>query len=169
MNDWIMAEIVIILVFYFLVIELCTYVVFLILFQVFRVFLKWSDDFNSGLVDTEEFVELKDNLLKLENTILPILGDRWVSLHPSYGLICWSDDDKLKQQFKHCDGVEFLNFNELGNQEKEVLSEKVANFLQKLGVPPLSQVSTWIRAYTSDCIQFFSDLHLAVLFSGCFS
>lgn len=107
---------------------------------VFRVFLKWSDDFNSGLVNTEEFVELKDNLLKLENTILPILGDRWVSLHPSYGLICWSDDDKLKQQFKHCDGVEFLNFNELGNQEKEVLSEKVANFLQKLGVPPLSQV-----------------------------
>ncbi|KAJ0989893.1 hypothetical protein J5N97_008249 [Dioscorea zingiberensis] len=109
-------------------------------YLVFRVFLKWSDDLNSGLVKTEELVDLKENLLKLENTILPTLGDKWVSLHPSHGLLCWSDDEKLKQQFKHYDGVEFLNFGELNNQEKEVLSGKVAKFLQKLGVRPLSQV-----------------------------
>ncbi|KAJ0989891.1 hypothetical protein J5N97_008247 [Dioscorea zingiberensis] len=109
-------------------------------YLVFRVFLKWSDDLNAGLVKTEELVDLKENLLKLENTILPTLGDKWVSLHPSYGLLCWSDDEKLKQQFKHYDGVEFLNFGELNNQEKEVLSGKVAKFLQKLGVHPLSQV-----------------------------
>lgn len=83
---------------------------------------------------------LRDRLLQLDFTVLPTVRDKWVSLHPSFGVICWSDDDLLKNQFKHSESIEFLYFGELTDDEKEMLQAKVSVFMQKLGVPALSEV-----------------------------
>ncbi|WOL09515.1 hypothetical protein Cni_G18268 [Canna indica] len=107
---------------------------------VFRVFLRWSDDIKSGLVKSDEIFALKNDLHKLEITVLPTMLDKWVSLHPSFGLLCWVDDEDLKEQFKHSNGIDFLQFGDLNSEEKEMLSGKVAMLMQKLGVPALSQV-----------------------------
>ena len=110
------------------------------LLKVFQVFLKWSDDLKSGSFKSVEVSDLKEKLVKLENTVLPTLQDNWVALHPSFGIICWSDDDELKQQFKHSDGVDFLQFGELSNEEKEMLSTKVAILCKSIVILALSEV-----------------------------
>ncbi|XP_020260578.1 uncharacterized protein LOC109836938 [Asparagus officinalis] len=107
---------------------------------VFQVFVKWANDLNSGLIKSREILDLKENLLKVENTVLPTLQDKWVSLHPSFGLICWPDDDELKHQFKHSDGIDFLHFGELSKEDKEKLCGRIAALMRDLGVPALSEV-----------------------------
>ncbi|XP_074579426.1 protein NO VEIN [Curcuma longa] len=107
---------------------------------VFHVFLKWCNDIKSGLVNSEEIINLKNNLHKLESKVLPTMLDKWVSLHPSFGIICWADDDNLKQQFIHSKGIDFLQFGQLDHEEKEMLSGKVAVLLKKLGVPSISEL-----------------------------
>jgi len=108
------------------------------LVQAFQVFVKWADDLKSD--HPGAILDLKENLLRLECTVLPTLQDKWVSLHPSFGLICWPDDDELKQQFKRSDGVDFLHFGELNKEEKEKLSGKISTLLRDIGVPALSEV-----------------------------
>ncbi|KAJ6836182.1 uncharacterized protein M6B38_326795 [Iris pallida] len=110
--------------------------------EVFRLFIKWANDIESGIVMPEEILDLKENLCKLENTVLPTLHDKWVSLHPSYGIICWSDNDELKYQFRHTNGISFLYFGELSKEEQGLLSGKIAVLMLKLGVPALSEVVT---------------------------
>ncbi|XP_058085497.1 protein NO VEIN isoform X2 [Magnolia sinica] len=107
---------------------------------VFRVLLKWADDLKSGFVDSHEIASLKECLVKLESTVLPTEQDRWVSLHPSFGLVCWCDDEELRKQFKHSKNIDFLCFGELRSEENKMLSGKLAVLMQALGVPALSEV-----------------------------
>ncbi|KAI3935471.1 hypothetical protein MKW98_027611, partial [Papaver atlanticum] len=109
---------------------------------VYEVILKWADDLKSGLLSPEDVLYLKEFLLKLESTVLPTVLDKWVSLHPTFGVVCWCDDEELKMQFKHFDNISFLYFGELSNAEKEMLSEKISGLMQSIGVPALSEVIT---------------------------
>ncbi|OVA05274.1 protein of unknown function DUF3883 [Macleaya cordata] len=109
---------------------------------VFRVILKWADDLKSGILGPEDILYLKEFLLKLESTVLPTVQDKWVSLHPTFGLVCWCDDVELKKQFEHFDHISFLYFGELSNDEKEMLPAKICRFMQTIGVPSLSEVVT---------------------------
>ncbi|KAI3830794.1 hypothetical protein MKX03_002882 [Papaver bracteatum] len=77
-----------------------------------------------------------------ESTVLPTLLDKWVSLHPTFAVVCWCDDGELKKQFKHFDNISFLYFGELSNAQKEMLSEKISGLMQSIGVPALSEVIT---------------------------
>jgi hypothetical protein len=76
----------------------------------------------------------------LETTILPTLVDKWVSLHPSFGLVCWADDDQLKQQFTNSSAIEFIQFGELSLDDKQTLHVRVAALMDILGIPALSKV-----------------------------
>lgn len=102
--------------------------------------MRWADDFKSGLVKHEEIVDLKDALLKPEIAILPTLKEKWVSLHPSFGLVCWSGDEELVEQYGHLDDVFLIYFGELDSAEKEMLEGKVATLMQHIGIPSLSEV-----------------------------
>ncbi|OVA05273.1 protein of unknown function DUF3883 [Macleaya cordata] len=104
---------------------------------VFQVILKWADDLKSGLVGQEDVLYLKEFLLKLENTVLPTVLDKWVSLHPTFGLVCWCDDEELRKQFKHSDNISFLYFGELSD-----VPNKISRLMQTIGVPSLSEVIT---------------------------
>ncbi|KAH7657894.1 ATPase domain of HSP90 chaperone/DNA topoisomerase II/histidine kinase protein [Dioscorea alata] len=108
--------------------------------KVFQVFVRWADDFKSGLIKHEEIVDLKDALLKPEIAILPTLKEKWVSLHPSFGLVCWSGDEELVEQYGHLDDVFLIYFGELDSAEKELLDGKVATLMQHIGIPSLSEV-----------------------------
>ncbi|XP_059632156.1 protein NO VEIN-like isoform X2 [Cornus florida] len=110
--------------------------------MVFQVFLRWSDELKSGLLSSDDIVYLKECLLKLECTVLPVIQDKWVSLHASFGLVCWCDDDELRKGFKHLDNIDFLNFGELSDGEKEMLQRKVSGLIRTLGIPSLSEVTT---------------------------
>ncbi|EXC16976.1 hypothetical protein L484_021633 [Morus notabilis] len=106
---------------------------------VFQVLLKWADGLNSGL-SPEEVVYLKKSLKKADCTVLPTLQDKWVSLHPNFGLVCWCDDKKLKKHFKHVNGIDFLSLGKLSKNEKEMLQTKVSVLMRTLGIPALSEV-----------------------------
>ncbi|XP_050366227.1 protein NO VEIN [Argentina anserina] len=108
---------------------------------VFQVFLMWTDGLKSGL-SPEDIVSIRDSLKKMECMVLPTVHDKWVSLHPSFGLVCWCDDKKLSKQFKHLDGLDFLNFGQLTKDNEEILCTKMPNLMQTLGIPALSQVVT---------------------------
>ncbi|GFY93074.1 histidine kinase-, DNA gyrase B-, and HSP90-like ATPase family protein [Actinidia rufa] len=82
--------------------------------MVFQVFLQWSDGLKSGILSLVDIAYLKECLLKLEFAVLPTVLDKWVSLHPSFGLIF---DD-----------------------EQEILRVKVSVLMQNLGIPALSEV-----------------------------
>ncbi|KAK9665674.1 hypothetical protein RND81_14G128100 [Saponaria officinalis] len=109
---------------------------------VFQILLKWSDGLSCGMLCPDDLNNLKECLSQLEFTVLPAIQDKWVSLHPSFGLICWCDDDDLKKEFKYSDNIEFLYFGELANTEKESLQTKVSALLKNLGIPALSEVVT---------------------------
>ncbi|KAK1591395.1 hypothetical protein Q3G72_006995 [Acer saccharum] len=109
---------------------------------VFQVFLTWAEAMKSGLLDSEDVVHVKDSLVKLEYTVLPTTQDKWVSLHPSFGLVCWCDDKKLRKRFKHLDSIDFIYFGELGDHEQELLQTKVSTLMQTVGIPALSEVVT---------------------------
>ncbi|PRQ19140.1 hypothetical protein RchiOBHm_Chr7g0213881 [Rosa chinensis] len=108
---------------------------------VFQVFRKWADGLQSGM-SAEDIVYLKDSLTRMECTVLPTVQDKWVSLHPSYGLLCWCDDKKLKKQFMHMDGLDFLYSGGLSNDDEETLSAKMSVLMRNLGIPALSKVVT---------------------------
>ena len=108
--------------------------------QVFRVFVRWANDFHSGSDKMNNILYLKESLQKLETTILPTLVDKWVSLHPSFGLVCWADDDDLKKQFKNSSAIEFIQFGELSLDDKQWLCVRVASLMDILGIPALSKV-----------------------------
>ncbi|KAI3925956.1 hypothetical protein MKW98_028092 [Papaver atlanticum] len=114
---------------------------------VFRVFLKWANDLKSGLLGPVDVLYLKEFLQKKKNTVLPTVQDKWVSLHRKFGLVCWCDDEQLKQQFTNSDKICFLNFGELSNDEKKMLPEKFSMFMQAIGVPSLSEVVTRVAVY----------------------
>ncbi|CAN6722643.1 unnamed protein product [Malus baccata var. baccata] len=114
---------------------------------VFQVFLKWTDGLKSGL-SAEDVLYLKDSLTKIECTVLPTLQDKWVSLHPSFGLVCWCDDKKLSNQFTHLDGIDFLYLGELSKDDEEILCTKVSVLMQTLGIPALSEVVTREAIYS---------------------
>ncbi|PON33820.1 Histidine kinase-like ATPase, C-terminal domain containing protein [Parasponia andersonii] len=106
---------------------------------VFQVLVKWTNGLKSGL-STEDIAYLKDSLRKVECTVLPTIQDKWVSLHPSFGLVCWCDDRRLKKHFKHTDGIDFLHLGELSKDDKEVMKTKVSVLMRALGIPALSEV-----------------------------
>ncbi|XP_057958300.1 protein NO VEIN isoform X2 [Malania oleifera] len=105
---------------------------------VFQIFVKLADGLKSGFASSEDTIYLKECLLKSEFTVLPTITDRWVSLHPSFGLVCWCDDEKLRKEFKNLDNIDFLYFGKL--DEKEMVLEGVCILLQALGIPALSEV-----------------------------
>ncbi|XP_042988341.1 protein NO VEIN-like isoform X4 [Carya illinoinensis] len=109
---------------------------------VFQVFLMWSDGLKSGLLTPEDVIYFKQCLLKSEFMVLPTKQDKWVSLHPSFGLVCWCDDRKLKKQFKHLDKIDFLYFGKLSEDQEEILQTKVSALMENLGIPALSKVVT---------------------------
>ncbi|PKA63942.1 hypothetical protein AXF42_Ash004952 [Apostasia shenzhenica] len=108
--------------------------------EVFNIFLKWSGDVMSGLVQDKDILELKQNLLKSENAILPTAQNKWVSLHSSFGLICWCEDQKLIDEYIDIDNVNIIYFGKLTVHEKEMHSGKVAVFLKSMGIPILEEV-----------------------------
>ncbi|XP_010673417.2 protein NO VEIN [Beta vulgaris subsp. vulgaris] len=120
---------------------------------VFQVLLKWSHGLKCGALSSDDISYLKECLLQSEFRILPALQDKWVSLHPSFGLVCWSDDDALKKELKHKDNIEFLYFGELMDNEKEMLETNVSVLLQNLGIPAVSKVVSREAIYygPADC------------------
>ena len=108
--------------------------------QVFHVFLKWSDGLKSGLLSPEDIIYLKERLMKLDYVVLPTEQDKWVSVHPLFGLVCWCDSLKLQKQFKHFDKIYFLYFGKLSEDEKKILQTKVSVLMQTIGIPALSEV-----------------------------
>ncbi|KAK2993284.1 hypothetical protein RJ640_022123 [Escallonia rubra] len=106
---------------------------------VFNVFLKWSDGLKSGSLGPDDVEYLKGSLLKMEFTVLPTVGNKWVSLHSSFGLVCWCDDEELRKEFKDINNLEYLYFGEQGDKENETLCTKVSIFMQRLGIPALSE------------------------------
>lgn len=121
--------------------------------KIFQVFLKWADGLKSGLLSVEDVTYLKECLLKLEFPVLPTVQDKWVSLHPSFGLVCWCDDKKLKKEFKHSDNLDFLYFGELTEDDKEMVQEKISILMKNLGIPAISEVVTREPIYygLADC------------------
>ncbi|CAA7050066.1 unnamed protein product [Microthlaspi erraticum] len=104
-----------------------------------KIFLKWSDDLKSGK-STEDVVHFKERLSELEYAVLPTESDKWVSLHSSFGLVCWCDDEKLKKRFKKKDNIQFIYFGENADEEQEVLQTKVSVLMHSLGIPSISEV-----------------------------
>ncbi|EPS73278.1 hypothetical protein M569_01478, partial [Genlisea aurea] len=103
--------------------------------KVFDVFAIWGDALKSGSLSSQDIEYLKQNLLKKECTVLPTKQDRWVSLHSSFGQICWCDDDGLRREFEHLEGVNFLYF-----VDPSCVLGKVSNVMRELGIPALSEV-----------------------------
>ncbi|GJS96697.1 hypothetical protein Tco_0803665 [Tanacetum coccineum] len=68
-----------------------------------------------------------------ETMILPTVQDKWVSLHQSFGLVCWCDDGELEKEFQNLNNVNFLC---LGNLTTE---EKVSALFRRLGISSLSE------------------------------
>lgn len=107
---------------------------------VFNVFSEWADRLSCGLLSNEDVEYLRGRFLEKECAVFPTAQDKWVSLHPSFGLICWSDDDELRKEFKYLDGIDVLSFGNLMDEETELLQTKVANLMRMLGIPALSAV-----------------------------
>ncbi|KFK36266.1 hypothetical protein AALP_AA4G099800 [Arabis alpina] len=108
---------------------------------VYKIFLKWGDDLNSGK-SSEDVVHFKERLSELEYTVLPTENDKWVSLHSSFGLVCWCDDEKLKKRFKKKENIQFIYFGENADEEQEGLKTKVSVLMHSLGIPSISEVVT---------------------------
>ncbi|GAB2267233.1 hypothetical protein Dimus_002217 [Dionaea muscipula] len=122
---------------------------------VFQVFLRWCDGLNCGGASFDDITHFKECLAQLDFTVLPTMVDQWVSLHPSFGLLCWCDDDMLKEEFRHSKNINFLCFGELCHDEKEILRTKVSLVLKKLGIPTLSEVVTREAVYYGPAASIF--------------
>nr|GEZ04562.1 histidine kinase-, DNA gyrase B-, and HSP90-like ATPase family protein [Tanacetum cinerariifolium] len=109
---------------------------------VFQVFQKWSADLDSGGLSYDDIDYLKKCMEEKEMKILPTMQDEWVSLHQSFGLVCWCDDEQLGNQYKNLNNVHFISFGELTTQEKQIFQDKVSVLFRILGIPYLSEVVT---------------------------
>ncbi|OMO71017.1 Leucine-rich repeat, typical subtype [Corchorus capsularis] len=109
---------------------------------VFQVFREWADGLKSGFLSSEDIYHIKDCLTKSDYTVLPTVLDKWVSLHSSFGLVCWCDDESLGRRFRSKDNIDFLYFGALNDNEKELLRTQVSSLIRTLGIPVLSEVVT---------------------------
>ncbi|XP_071709029.1 protein NO VEIN-like [Rutidosis leptorrhynchoides] len=110
---------------------------------VFQVFQKWSERLDSGFLTCDDIDKLKKNMEEEEMRILPTVQDKWVSLHHSFGLVCWCDDDEqLKTEFNNLINVNFLCFGELNAEEKQVFQDKVSVLFMTLGITSISEAVT---------------------------
>lgn len=89
----------------------------------------------------EDVVHFKEKLSEVDYTVLPTESDKWISLHSSFGLVCWCDCEKLKKRFKKKDNIQFIYFGENTDEEKELLHTKVSVLMQSLGIPSISEVT----------------------------
>ncbi|XP_028765904.1 uncharacterized protein LOC114723831 isoform X2 [Neltuma alba] len=122
--------------------------------KVLNVFLKWADGLKSGQLSIEDVIYLKECLSTLEFPVLPTIQDKWVSLHPSFGLVCWCDDKSLKKEFKHSDNLDFLYFGDLTDEEDhEIVQQKLSTLMKSLGISSLSEIVTREAIYygLADC------------------
>ncbi|KAL7083746.1 hypothetical protein ACP275_14G181400 [Erythranthe tilingii] len=110
--------------------------------RVFQVFLEWSDGLDSGTLNFKDVEYLKASLERKESTILPTAQGKWVSLHPSFGIVCWCNDEKMANEFESLNIIDFLHLCELSDEEKEATNAKVSVFMQRLGIPSLSELIT---------------------------
>ncbi|GFP80685.1 hypothetical protein PHJA_000211800 [Phtheirospermum japonicum] len=126
--------------------------------RVCEVFLMWDDALKSGLLSSEDVKSLRESLQKKEYAVLPTRLDKWVSLHSSFGLICWRDDDDLGKEFRQLGGVDFLYFGESTDEEYQMLRAKVSTIMQRLRIPALSEIVTREPIYygPADCSFVFS-------------
>ncbi|XP_047314743.1 protein NO VEIN-like [Impatiens glandulifera] len=116
---------------------------------VFQIFLKWAEGLNNGELTLGDIQYLKECLAKPECSVLPTVLDKWVSLHSSFGIVCWCDDEKLKKEFKNLENIYFLYFGAHdGNDEETLLKNKLSPLLQALGIPALSEVVTREAVYS---------------------
>lgn len=83
---------------------------------------------------------LKECIGSSEFTVLPTEQDKWVSLRPSTGIVCFCDDKRLRQQCKKVDKIHFVYFGDISNSKTEVFQTELSNLLKVLGVPLLSEV-----------------------------
>lgn len=84
---------------------------------------------------------LKECIGSSEFKVLPTEQDKWVSLHPSTGIVCCCDDKELRQQCKNMGKIDFIYFGEIGNDKTEVFQAHFSHLLKALGVPLLSEVN----------------------------
>ncbi|GKB46870.1 hypothetical protein Tco_0897623 [Tanacetum coccineum] len=108
---------------------------------VFQVFQKWSDGLESGVLRSDDIDYLKKSMEEKEMTILPTVQDKWVSLHQSFGLVCWCDDEELKKEFQNLKNVNFLCLGNLTTEEKQLFQDKVSALFRRLGISSLSEVA----------------------------
>ncbi|GJZ76307.1 hypothetical protein Tco_0640772 [Tanacetum coccineum] len=80
---------------------------------VFQVFKKWSDGLDSEVLSSDDIDYLKKSMREKETRILPTVQDKWVSLHQSFGLICWCDDEQLRKEFMNMNNIDFLRLGDL--------------------------------------------------------
>ncbi|XP_056175766.1 protein NO VEIN-like isoform X2 [Syzygium oleosum] len=109
---------------------------------VFKVFLKLVDELKCGKVSSEDTLQVSGYLKKSDYTVLPTIRNRWVSLHPSFGLVCWCDDEKLMKEFGNLDKIELLHFGEFVDDEREMIYVKLPLLMHALGIPAFSEVVT---------------------------
>ncbi|KAI3716434.1 hypothetical protein L1987_67311 [Smallanthus sonchifolius] len=115
--------------------------------KVFEIFVIWSDGLKSGDLSSEDVGMLKRKLEEKKMEVLPTAQDKWVSLHSSFGLVCWCDDKKLADEFEELNNINFFFLCELTDEEKEMLEVKVSFLMKNLGIPALSEVVTHEAIY----------------------
>ena len=116
--------------------------------QFFQVLKKWSDGLDSWVLTSEDINYMKKSMEKWKTKIFPTVQNKWVSLHQSFGLVCWCDDEQLKKEFMNMKNVHFLRFGQLSVEEKQMLQDKVSVLLRRLGIPSLSEVFTFALPHT---------------------
>ena len=116
--------------------------------------MRWAKYLQSESDKMNDILYLKESLQKLETTILPTSADKWVSLHSSFSLVCWVDDDELKQQFINSSDVYFIQFGDLSSEDKQMLYGRVASLMKSLGIQALSKVIDIFLWYS--CFSIFS-------------
>lgn len=102
---------------------------------------KLADAVKNGEVSNEDIIYIKDSLTKVDFCVFPTINKKWVSLHQSFGLVCWPDDEKLVDEFKLLHKIELLHFGELSNDEKDLFHAKMPVLMKTLGIPAFSEVS----------------------------
>ncbi|KAK1306280.1 hypothetical protein QJS10_CPA10g01355 [Acorus calamus] len=98
--------------------------------------MQWAEDLKSGPLKPEKVAHFHE----INNTVLPTVQDKWVSLHPTFGLVCWPDDEELWVQFEHSEDINILQVGEISDAKRKLLSENFALLMQNIGVPFLSEI-----------------------------
>ncbi|KAK4752416.1 hypothetical protein SAY87_021214 [Trapa incisa] len=109
---------------------------------VYKIFVKWNEDLKSGSLAAEDIISLRESLVKPEFTVLPTVEDRWVSLHPSFGVVCWVDNKELEKEFRNVMGIDYLHFGKLSEEDEQMFCTRTSQIMRDLGIPALSDVIT---------------------------